>query len=188
MTKAKIQVQVMFDAVLSAALQVKGFDPSNAELALIRKAFDGIFNKAQTAFRKTPQSWCGYARRDGTIDEVARQQCLESAFCRLLHYHNGSYSAYLGTVINATDNLRICAEWFNLTPHQRPANGPRYWQLPEGSVERTTLETINAENNEIARRFADHCDTFCQVLVYLQSQGKTSSAAGDQWRRALGVA
>lgn len=187
MAKAKIQVQVMFDAVLSAALQVKGFDPSNAELALIRKAFDGIFNKAQTAFRKTPQSWCGYARRDGTIDEVARQQCLESAFCRMLHYHLGRSSAYLGTIINASDNLGLVARDFGLTPY--PEKETRWYLFDDtGLPEAVEAKRKRDENREVERRFANLCDTFCQVFVYISTKGRESSVAGAQWRQALGVA
>lgn len=60
--KQKIQVQAVFDLVLRSAQNVKGFDASTQELALLRKAFDGIFNVAQTAPRKAALSWCGYVR------------------------------------------------------------------------------------------------------------------------------
>jgi len=185
MAKAKIQVQVIFDAVLSVASKVEGFNPSTAELALIRKAFDGVLNKAQTEFRKTPQSWCGYVRRDGTIDEAARQQCLESAFCRMLHYHAGRSGAYLGTILNATDNLGSMATAFGLVPH---ADVEGWYMLPVGSPEREEASRLRDENRTVERKFADYCDTFCQSFVYVSTKGRESSVTGAQWRQALGVA
>jgi hypothetical protein len=184
-TKPKIQVQALFDLVVEQCRKVTGFDASSAELALMRKAFDGIFDKAQTRTRKNPLSWCGYTRRDGTIDEAARLQCLQSAFCRLLHYHLGRNSAYLGTIINATENLGSMAQAFGLCPH--PASETKWYafhntDLPEAVESRRK----RAENNAAEKRFADACDTFCQVLVFINSKGKESSVPGAEWRKALG--
>ena len=186
MAKPKLPVQAIFDTVVEHCRKVTGFNPTDAQLAVIRKAFDGVFNVAQTATRKAPLSWAGAYRRDGSLDEAAALQSLQSAFCRLLHYHTGKSSAYLGTIINCTENLGFCADWFGLLPH--PTNGKKWYNCPEGSDERAALQAISDENRAYARIFADHCDTFCQVLVYLQSQGKTSSVAGDVWRKALGIA
>jgi hypothetical protein len=186
MAKPKLPVQAIFDTVVEHCRKVTGFNPTDAQLAVIRKAFDGVFNVAQTATRKAPLSWAGAYRLNGSIDEAAALQSLQSAFCRLLHYHTGKSSAYLGTIINATENLGFCADWFGLLPH--PTNGKKWYDCPEGSDERAALQAISDENRAYARIFADHCDTFCQVLVYLQSKGQTSSVAGDAWRQALGVA
>jgi hypothetical protein len=59
--------------------------------------------------------------------------------------------------------------------------------LPEGSIEAVEARKLRIENDTAGRRFADLCDTFCQVFQYLKTQGKSSSAAGDEWRRALGI-
>lgn len=182
----KLPVQVIFDLVVENCRKVKGFEATAAELSLIRKGFQGCFNVAETATRKNPLPWAGAVRADGSIDEKAAFQSLQSAFCRLLHYHSGKSSAYLGTIINAHDNLSLCAEFFGIVPHAK--GGPDWWQLPEGSPERDEARRLRDENRAAGKRFADHCDTFCQVLIYLQTAGKSSSAAGDQWRRALGVA
>lgn len=181
--KQKIQVQAVFDLVLRSAQHVKGFDATTQELALLRKAFDGLFNVAQTAPRKAALSWCGYVRDDGTIDEAKRLQCLQSAFGRLFFYHLGKSGSYLGTIINAFDNLGICAEAFGLVPHK---DVPKWWKLPEGSSEVAEARKLNDENRAAAKHFADVCDTFCQVFVFLNKKGQTSSVPGDEWRRALG--
>jgi hypothetical protein len=183
--KPKIQVQVVFDLVLRSAQQVAGFDATPAELAVLRRAFDGLFNVAQTAPRKTAQSWCGYVRRDGTIDEKALLQCLQSAFARLFFYHLGTSGAYLGTIINATDNLRSLAEPFGLVPHP---GAPKSWRFEIGSPEYLAAKPLNEANEVAARHFADTCDTFAQVFVFINKRGQTSSVPGDEWRRALGVA
>ena len=183
MAKPKIQVQVVFDLVLRSAQQVTGFDATPAELAVLRKAFDGLFNVAQTAPRKTAQSWCGYVRRDGTIDEKALLQCLQSAFARLFFYHLGTSGAYLGTIINATENLRSLAEPFGLVPHP---GAPKSWRFEIGSPEYLAAKPLNEANEVAARHFADTCDTFAQVFVFINKRGQTSSVPGDEWRRALG--
>ena len=185
-TKPKIQVQALFDLVVEQCRKVRGFDASSAELAIMRKAFDGMFDKAQTRTRKAPLSWCGYVRQDGTIDEAARLQCLQSAFCRLAHYHLGRSGAYLGTIVNATENLRSMAQAFGLCPH--PESETRWFafgdsELPEAVESRRKRD----ENSVVEKKFADHCDTFCQVLVFLNSNCKESSVPGAQWRKALGI-
>lgn len=183
--KPKIQVQVVFDLVLRSAQQVAGFDATPAELAVLRKAFDGLFNVAQTAPRKTAQSWCGYVRRDGSVDEKALLQCLQSAFARLFFYHLGTSGAYLGTIVNATDNLLSLAEPFGLVPHPHIA---KWWQLPMDSPILEATRNLGKENEAAERHFADTCDTFAQVFVFINKRGQTSSVPGDEWRRALGVA
>ena len=185
--KPQIPVQAIFDLVLGYCFKVSTFveaNPTPAELALIRKGFDGVFNVAQTETRARPLPWCGFSKSDGTIDEKALKQCLQSAFCKLLHYHTGRNSAYLGTIINATGELNIVGKALGLAPHK---NIPKYWHLPEGSIEAVEARKLDKENDEAGRRFADLCDTFCQVFQYLKTQGKSSSAAGDEWRRALGI-
>ncbi len=184
MARAKIQIQVVFDLVLRSAQQVQGFDATPAELALLRKAFDGLFNVAQTAPRKAPLSWCGYVRDDGTIDEAKRLQCLQSAFARLFFYHLGKSGAYLGTIINATENLGTVAQAFGLCPH--PESEVKWYafhnaELPEAVESRRKRN----ENRAVERHFADVCDTFAQVFVFLNKKGQTSSVPGDEWRRAL---
>lgn len=181
-TKPKIQVQALFDLVVEQCRKVTGFNASSAELAVMRKAFDGIFDKAQTRTRKTPLSWCGYVRLDGTINEACRLQCLQSAFCRLMHYHLGRNGACLGTIINAHDNLRLMAHAFGLCPHKQDRCNWIDAAMPEAAEARRKRD----ENRVIEKRFADHCDTFCQVLVFLNSKGKESSVPGAEWRKALG--
>lgn len=185
MVKPKLPVQRIFDLVIEHCRKVKDFSATDAELALIRKGFEGCFNVAQTATRKNPLSWCGYSRNDGAIDEKARLQCLQAAFCKLMHYHSGRLSAYLGTLINAHDELGQMATAFGIVPH---SDVPRWFSLPEGSAEQVEAKRKRDENRAVEKRFADHCDTFCQVLIYLQTQGKSSSAAGDRWRAAMGIA
>jgi hypothetical protein len=182
--KQKIQVQAVFDLVLRSAQNVKGFDASTQELALLRKAFDGLFNVAQTAPRKAALSWCGYVLRDGTIDEAKRLQCLQSAFGRLFFYHLGKSGAYLGTIINATENLGSCYEAFGLVPH---VNAPKWWKLPMevSKAEADEVRRQHDENRAACRHFADVCDTFAQVFVLLNKKGQTSSVPGDEWRRVL---
>jgi hypothetical protein len=183
-TKPKIQVQAFFDLVVEQCRKVRGFDASSAELAIMRKAFDGMFDKAQTRTRKTPLSWCGYVRQDGTIDEAARLQCLQSAFCRLMHYHLGRNGAYLGTLINAFENLKSCYEAFDLIPNPRVA---KWWELPSDSPILEVTRRLTQENQDACRHFADVCDTFAQVFVFINKKGQTSSVPGDEWRKALGI-
>lgn len=184
-TKPKIQVQALFDLVVEQCRKVTGFNASSAELAVMRKAFDGIFDKAQTRTRKTPLSWCGYVRQDGSIDEAARLQCLQSAFCRLMHYHLGRNGAYIGTIINATENLGSMAQAFGLCPH--PQSETKWFAFGDSNLpEAVESRRKRDENRVIEKRFADHCDTFCQVLVFLNSKGKESSVPGAEWRKALG--
>jgi hypothetical protein len=81
--KPQLPVQTIFDLVLSHCFKVSTFaaaNPTPAELALIRKGFDGVFNAAQTETRARPVSWCGFSKSDGTVDEAALKQCLQSAF------------------------------------------------------------------------------------------------------------
>ena len=185
--KPQLQVQHLFDLVLSYCFKVSTFveaNPTPAELALIRKGFDGVFNVAQTEVRARPLPWSGFVKNDGTIDEKALKQCLQSAFCKLLHYHTGRNSAYLGTILNATSELSSVGQALGLAPFPKCGSG---WNLPEGSPERAEAEAHYKANEAAGRRFADLCDTFCQVFQYLRTQGKSSSAAGDEWRRALGL-
>lgn len=183
--KPKIQVQVLFDMLVEHCRKVKGFDASAAELSLLRKAFDGVFNKALTATRKTPLSWCGYVRNDGTIDETARLQCLQSAFTRLLHYHLGKNGAYLGTIINANENLGSIAQAFGLCPH--PESETKWYAFHNADLpEAVESRRKRLENKAIQKHFVDVCDTFCQVLVFVNSRGQESSVPGTQWRKALG--
>lgn len=171
--------QKAFDTVLEYALKVSGFSPSSQELALIRQAWDGIYHKRHDRLRKSPESWAGVRNTDNC------DQSLRSAFCRLFHYHAGWSSAYLGTVLNATDNLRFLADSYGLTPHRLTDHERYYWNLPEGSPERGEARRKRDENEAIAKRFADHCDTFIQVCIYLQTKGKRCSAAGEIWSKAL---
>jgi hypothetical protein len=182
--KQKIQVQAVFDLVLRSAQNVKGFDASTQELALLRKAFDGLFNVAQTAPRKAALSWCGYVRNDGTIDEAKRLQCLQSAFGRLFFYHLGKSGAYLGTIINATENLGNMAQAFGLCPH--PESEVKWYAFKDANLpEAVESRRKRDENRAVERHFADVCDTFAQVFVYLNKKGQTSSVPGDEWRRVL---
>lgn len=181
--KPKLQLQAMFDLLVAHCQRVKGFDASPAELSLIRKAFDGAFDKAQTKARKTAPSWCGYVRNDGTIDEAARLQCLQSAFCRLLHFHAGRNGAYLGTIINAMDNLGSMAQAFGLCPH--PASETRWYKYADGSPEAQESRRKSDENRKVERHFADVCDTFCQVFVFIASGKQESSVPGAEWRRVM---
>lgn len=183
-TKPKIQVQALFDLIVEQCRKVKTFSASPAELAVMREAFDGIFNKAFTATRKSPLPWCGFARRDGVVDEAARRQCLQSAFTRLLHYHLGKSGAYLGTIINAHDNLRLLAHSYGLCPH--PEGETKWYMFSDyESPEAVEARRKQDENRVFTDRFADNCDTFCQVMVFLNSRGAESSVPGAEWRRVL---
>jgi hypothetical protein len=179
--QAKLPVNELFDQILVLCRRVNGFVPTDAEVDLMRRGFAGCFNEAQTKTRARPLSWTGYVDK-GAIDEAARERCLKATFCKLLHYHMGKSSSYLGTIINATMQLEMLAESFALVPYP---DAPDYWKFQESDNLYRIAKDQQQANREVARRFADHCDTFCQVLVFNQSKGKTSSVAGDQWRKAI---
>ena len=175
-----MNIQQIFDLVLENAKKVSGFVPSDEEVKVIRIAFDGLFTNNGKRFRKNPLTWAGFVKRDGTIDENGRNQSLQSAFGRMFHYHLGRSSAYLGTIINATENLQSISWAYGLCE-----KSPRWYMMdintPEYEAARKTADEIKV----IQKKFTDHCDTFCQVFVYLLKQGKTSSVNGDIWRKAL---
>ena len=152
-------------------------------LALAKNAFKGIFTANGKRLRANAESWCGYVLRDGTIDTKKREQCLRSAFCRLFHYHNGRDNGYLGTIINATGNLESMAEAYGICPH--PESSTKWYQFPSGSIEYVEAQKRRDENRVIGKEFADLCDTVIQVLLYVSTGGKTSSRAGDIWRKAM---
>jgi hypothetical protein len=177
-------IKTLFNDILEHARKVSTFSMSEQEIAVLYLGFEGCFKtRGPVALRKSPLSWAGWVRRDGTIDEVARKQSLQSAMCRMLHYHTGRSSSYLGTIINATDNLRCCAEAFGLLPHDE--KGTKYYNLPAGTPEYEAARTMCDENRKVGNRFADGCDTFLRTFIYIVSKGKTSSVAADEWKRAL---
>ena len=101
----------------------------------------------------------------------------------MFHYHRGNDGGYLGTIINATENLGSMAEAFGLVPHERVVDS---WKLDHNSPEYAEASRIRDENRVVERRFADCCDTFIRVFIYACSKGKTSSVAADLWSKALG--
>jgi hypothetical protein len=187
-TKTKIDtaaaIKTLFNDILEHARKVSTFDMSEQEIAVMFIGFEGCFKtKGPVSIRKSPLSWAGWTRRDGTIDEDARKQSLQSAVCRMLHYHTGRTSSYLGTIINATDNLRYLAEAFDLLPHD--AKAAKYFMMKQGSPEYEASRTMHAENREVSNRFADNIDTFIRTFIYIVSRGKTTSTAADEWQRAM---
>lgn len=184
MTKIKIDVQNHFDIVIEHCNRLQSFHATEQQLRVLRLAFDGIFNKAQTALRSRPLPWCGFISA-GVVNQTKRDQCLQSAFCKLYHYHSGRNNSYLGTILNANDELRLLAEYYGLVPHPTPSR--RSWTMAEGSLERDQTDKIEQDNAAAGKAFADLCDTFIQVLLYIGSGGRTSSVAGDRWRKALGI-
>ena len=171
----------MFRTVLEHCHKLEEFQPSDLEVQTLRTAFDGLFKIRGAGFRKTPLSWTGFVSRDGTIDRSKATKCLQSAFCRLFQYHSGQSSAYLGTILNATENLASVSKAFGIAE-----STPSYWNFETGSSEYETAREVYDSEKAKARTFADHCDTFCQVFIYLGTNGKTSSVSGDQWSKALG--
>lgn len=187
-TKTKIDtaaaIKTLFNDILEHARRVSTFDMSEQEVAVMFIGFEGCFKtKGPVAIRKSPLSWAGWQRNDGTIDEAARKQSLQSAMCRLLHYHTGRTSSYLGTIINATNNLSFVAEAFGLLPHDD--KDTKYFKLQDGTPEYEAARTMHAENRKVGNRFADNCDTFIRTFIFIVSKGKTTSTAADEWQRAM---
>lgn len=177
-----MNIQAIFDAVLENAKKVTGFNASDAEIKVIRLAFDGLFTTNGKRFRKNPLSWAGYCDRANNVVEKNRDQSLQSAFGRMFHYHYGTSSAYLGTIINATENLQSISWAYGLCEKT-----PRWYMMDINTPEYESARKKADEIKLIEKKFANNCDTFCQVFVYLLKQGKTSSVAGDVWRKVLGV-
>jgi hypothetical protein len=151
------------------------------------EGFLGCFKvRGPVVIRRTPLTWAGFARRDGSICEESRQKSLQSVFGRLLHYHMGTDGGYLGTLLNAMGNLDSLAEAFDLLPHK--GSEARWWAFPteaKGTIEYEEAQRKSAENKAVAKTFADHCDTLIRVFIYIYSKGKTSSVAADLWSKAL---
>ena len=172
----------MFQTVLEHCRKIREFQPSELEVEIMRLAFDGLFKIRGAGFRKTPLSWTGFVSRDGTIDRDKAVRCLQSSFCRLFQYHSGRSSAYLGTIINASENLASVSRAFGIADEK-----VGYWRFESGTAEYETAKAEYDAENAKARKFADHCDTFCQVFIYIGTGGKTSSVSGDTWAKALGA-
>lgn len=188
MTTTKIDtaaaIKTLFNDILEHARRVSTFDMSEQEIAVMFVGFEGCFKaKGPVSIRKSPLTWAGWQRNDGTSDEAARKQSLQSAMCRMLHYHTGRTSSYLGMIINPTNNLRCLAEAFGLLPHAD--KGTKYYKLQEGTPEYEAARTMHAENRVVSNRFADNCDTFIRTFIFIATKGKTSSTAADEWQRAL---
>jgi hypothetical protein len=188
MTKTKIDtaaaIKTLFNDILEHARKVSTFSMTEQEIAVMFIGFEGCFKtKGPVSIRKSPLSWAGCVRRDGTIDEDARKQSLQSAVCRMLHYHTGRTSSYLGTIINATDNLRYLAEAYGLLPHD--AKNTKWYKMDQGSPECEAARKMCDENRVVGNRFADNIDTFIRTFIYIVAKGKTSSTAADEWQRAM---
>jgi len=166
------------------ARKVQTFNMTDQEIAIMYVGFEGCFKfKGPMSLRKSPLIWAGWIKKDGTIAEEARTQSMQSAVCRLLHFHTGKCNAYLGTLFNAMDNLRALATAFGLTPHADKAT--KYYNLTEGSPEYIESRKMRDENQAVGKRFADNIDTFLQTFIYITSNGRTTSTAADEWRRVL---
>lgn len=178
------RIKTLFNEVLLFARQVRTFDMTEQEIAILYEGFEGCFKtKGPVAIRKSPLSWAGCVRRDGTIDEAARKQSLQSAVCRMLHYHTGRSSSYLGTLINATDNLRCLAKAFGLLPHAD--KDTKWFRLELGTPESEAARKLHDENTVVGKHFADGVDTFIRTFIFVMSGGKTTSTAADEWKRVL---
>lgn len=181
-----VDIKAIFNLVLEHCRKLKDWkEPSDKQIAVMFLGFQGCWDIRQTKLRKSPLPWQGYVKNDGTVDETAKIQCLQSAFCRLFRYHTGHLGNMLGTIINAHQNLGSMCEAFELSPHKLPKN---LWRLDYQSDEYKKWEPLKTENKQVERQFANDCDTFCQVFIYLGKKGNTSSIPGDAWRKALGLA
>lgn len=177
-------IRKIFETTLEQARKVEGFNPTEQELSIMFEGFLGCFKaRGAVALRRSPISWAGWTRRDGTVCEESRQKSVQSAFCRLLHYHMGTDGGYLGTLMNAMANLGYMAEAYGLLPHN--ASETDYWKLTAGTTEYEEAKRKRDENHEVEKTFADRCDTFLRVFIYIHSKGKTSSVAADLWGKAL---
>lgn len=185
MAREKIDVEGVFRTVIDHCRKLESWQANDKQIDVIRTAFDGIFNKAQTATRTKQLPWQGFCS-NGVVNPEKLGQCLQSAFGKLYLYHTGVNNGYLGTIINATSELELVAEFYGLTQHSTPTK--RYYEFVEGSEEYVRAKLENDENRQASKAFANNCDTFIQVLIYLKTGGKTSSRAGDIWRKAMGVA
>lgn len=183
MARSKIDVQGIFDTVIEYCRKIQKFNADENQIALMRIGFDGVFNNAQTAVRAKQLPWKGFVRRDESIDNEALTQCVQSAFAKLFFFHTGKNNGYLGTIINATSELESCYEGYGYCPNPKPQKA--WWQLPEGSEAQVEARRLRDENSAACKNFADNCDTFCQVFIYLKTKGQTSSVAGDIWRKAM---
>lgn len=181
-----IDTRQLFDTIVSACRATSlPFNPSSQELDLIYRGFLGIFDVRQTKLRKAALSWKGWKRQDGSFDEAARIQSLQSAFYRLFHFHSGRESAYLGTIVNASSNLGLIYSDMGFIPYpQEEVKG--WWKLDILHPDYKTLTEKRDANRAVEKLFVDYCDTFCQVAIFLFTKGKTSSRNGDIWRSVLG--
>jgi hypothetical protein len=176
----KIPVENLFNTVLDHAARTPEFEPTPQERSLMKRGFVGIFNEAQTKFRKNPLPWKGFRTRETGFNAELAEHCLKSSFCKMFLYHLGTKGAYLGTIMNASQELASLGQAMGLAPYL----DIKYWMLPDGPEKNTARDQYRA-NEAAGHRFANLCDTFCQVMVYLVTEGKTSSVAGDVWRKAV---
>ena len=183
----KIDLKATFDLLLVQCRATTVWnEPSERELACMFEGFKGCFkSNPDLGLRKNPLPWQGFVLNNGTIDEKMLLQCMQSTFCRLFRYHLGDQGNYLGTIINAHQNLGICFEGFGLNPCEVPKDS---WKLAWDSEEYKALQPAKDANRAAQSKFADNVDTICQVFVLIGRKGQTSSVPGDQWRKALGYA
>lgn len=181
-----IDTRQLFDTIVLACRATSlPFNPTPKELDLIYHGFLGLFDKRQAKMRMTALSWKGWKAKDGSIDEAARLQSLQSAFYRLFHFHSGRESAYLGTMVNAFNNLGMIFADMEFTPY--PQEEVRnWWKLDISHPDYKSLTEKRDANRAAEKQFVDYCDSFCQVAIFLFTKGKTSSRNGDIWRKALG--
>ena len=181
-----IDTRKLFDTIVLACKATSlPFNPSDRELDLMYRGFLGLFYKKQSKMRMTALPWKGWKQQDGSIDEDARLQSLQSAFYRLFHYHSGRESAHLGTIINAFNNIGMIYADMDFTPY--PQEEVRnWWKLDISHPDYKTLTEKRDANRAAEKLFVDCCDSFCQVAIFLFTKGKTTSRNGDIWRKALG--
>jgi hypothetical protein len=181
-----IDTRNLFDTIVLACRATSlPFNPTPKELDLMYHGFLGLFDKRQNRLRKTALSFGGWKHRDGSIDEAIRLQSLQSAFYRLFHFHSGRASEYLGTIINASNNLGMIYSDMDFTPY--PQEEVRdWWKLDISHPDYKTLTEKRDANRAAEKQFVDYCDSFCQVAIFLFTKGKTTSRNGDIWRKALG--
>ena len=177
--------EVMFNDTLGACELMEEFQGENAlttqEREVLRLAFDGIFKKRGKGFRKNHLPHCGFVRRDGTVDKNPLDQCLQSSFGKLFLFHTGKGGGYLGTALNADFELSSYPRYYGLCESL-----PRRSSiLMDDGPEKTELQEKEKRVNTYSRKFSQKVDTFIQVFIFLGSGGKTTSRAGDRWRKAI---
>jgi hypothetical protein len=107
----------IFGLIIESALKVKGFSTNQKIVDLIEIAFIDCFKK-DGKIRKSGRVWTGYVTDNG-IDEKARDQCLKAAFWKVLNFHIGRAGNGVGTLMNASFQLRLLADSYGFTKEEQ---------------------------------------------------------------------